>query len=432
MKLKYCLAAILLLLLQGRLEAQHTKSLNIGEHCPSITLHFANSKAVQLSYYKGKTVIFDFFSVICGACIRALPGLNDLQKEEGNSVQIIIVSEEPLQQVQAFFKTNKIAAVNTLPVVAGDKQLSLLFPHRLVPHEVWIDAGGTIRAFTHAAEVTAANITSIAQNENFRLPVKRDLLVFDAAKPLLENGNGGDINQVFFRSTLSQYIEGVGSKTAIYTNSCFKRYLALNKPLLSYFEEAFEGTVLPNHILVEAEDSVFFTKTAGEKTTAKLYCYELIAPPASTVTALHNWMEHDIERFFGITGTFENRKVSCYALVKAGSNTGALKSNTDSAYIQFSDDEPVKKIMHQPLTALVDALNNAASYASPIFIDKTRYNDLVDMTLNIRDVNDVAALQQALAPYGLTLMQDTAEMKMFVITDAVPGQAGDTSLIFKN
>ncbi len=430
MKMKTCIAALLLLCMQGRLNAQTASPLKMGETCPDMVLHFVNgSKPVPLSYYKGKMVILDFFSVICGACIRELPRLNELQKTEGGSIQIIIVSEEPLQQVQAFFKTNKIAAANTLPVVVANKQLSRLFPHRLLPHEVWIDATGQVRAITHADEVTASNITSIMQDKKFTLPQKQDLLDFDASMPLLENGNGGSIDQVFFRSTLSSYIEGVGSKTAIYTNSNCKRYLALNKPLLSFYEEAFEGAVLPNHIITETKDPAVFN--IGESSqTDKLYCYELITPVTATVNEIHNWMKQDIERCFGITGKFETRKVHCYALVRTANSDTGLKSKTDSAYTQFSDDDPIKKIMHEPLAVLVDALNNAASFSSPVFIDKTGYSNAVDMTLLIRNVNDIPALQEALAPYGLALAEDTAEMKMFVITDALPQQATDTSSFF--
>lgn len=411
MKLKSCIASLLLLCAYGSLQAQSNISLQPGDSCANIKLRFINSAVpVQLAAYNNKLIILDFFSVICGSCIAALPKLNALQQNMPDNIQVIIVSDEPKTVMQSFFASNKIAKKNQLPVIAADTTLKGLFPHTLLPHEVWIK-DGKVRAITHAEAVTAENIQAMLQDADFKLPLKQDLLDFNASRPLFQDGNGGSVNQLLVRSSFMQALDGAGSKVAVYSGNNAKRYLIVNRPLQAMYVEALEGSILPNHILPELKDSVLF-----KGRDAPLFCYELLAPVHTSITQMHEWMKADLERCFGIHGELEKRKVKCFAIISTGDTT-QLHSKTDSSYLQWSDDDPVKKLIHQPVAALAEALNNSSLSPAAIFVDKTNYTTPVDLVLNIPDVENIEALQKELRIYGLTLRPVMEDMEMFVIRD---------------
>ncbi|MFT4155156.1 TlpA family protein disulfide reductase [Parafilimonas sp.] len=411
MKIKSCIASLLLVCAYSSLQAQSNISLQPGDSCTNIKLQFINRAVpAQLAAYNNKLVILDFFSVICGSCIAALPKLNALQQNMPDKIQVIIVSDEPKTVMQSFFASNKIGRTNHLPVIAADTTLKGLFPHTLLPHEVWIKEG-KVKAITHAESITADNIQSMLRYADFKLPLKQDLLDFNASRPLFQDGNGGAVNQLLMRSSFMQALDGAGSKVAVYSGNNAKRYLIINRPLQAMYAEALEGSILPNHILPELKDSLLF-----KGRNAPLFCYELIAPVRTSITQMHAWMKADLERCFDIQGKLEKRKVKCFAIIRTG-DTAQLHSKTDSSHLQWSDDEPVKKLIHQPVSALAEALNNSSLSPAAIFIDKTNYTPPVDLVLNIPDVEDIEALQKELSSYGLTLRPVMEDMEMFVIRD---------------
>jgi len=84
---------------------------------------------IRLSDLKGKLVILDFWASWCGACTKALPHLDAIQRQLKEQVQIIVVGYEPTKTVQAFFAKNAIARKVKLPFVTKDSVLKKLFPH---------------------------------------------------------------------------------------------------------------------------------------------------------------------------------------------------------------------------------------------------------------------------------------------------------------
>lgn len=417
---------MLLLLLHWRLQAQQTSNkkapvsaLHVGSYCPNVRLHFLNNATpVNLLQYKGKIVVLDFFSHICGACIAGFPKLNALQQTAGDKLQVILVSTEPANELQQFFKTNKIAAANRLPVVAGDKMLGALFPHVLVPHDVWIDDAGLVCAITEASLVTQSNVTAMLADKNFTLPLKEDLLDFDATKPLLADGNGGSSDKIIFRSTLCGYINGIESKTAIYTGSNFKRYLCLNQPLKGLYQEALGG-IAANHIVLHVQDSTNFIAHNKQELQQHLYCYELIVPASTSLACMHACLVQDVERIFNIKGSFVKQEMPVLALAITDSSKIPLAATEEDSFIQFDDGDSVKIIRRQPLRVMINEMNDASTSSRIIFTDATNFTRAADIKLILHDISNISAINQQLAGYGLALLPRKEEMEMFVIKDAV-------------
>ncbi|HSC54088.1 MAG TPA: TlpA disulfide reductase family protein [Phnomibacter sp.] len=169
--LQYGLMGMLCLALQmpRHLQAQHDvrlkQALRPGDMLPAMpALENQNQpgQTIQLAGYKGKVLILDFFATWCGPCVASLPKLAALQIAMADSVQIVVVSYEAPATIAAFLKKRaaKTGQALPFPVIAGDTLLKALFPHRLLPHEVWIDRKGVFRGSTSPEEVSANSLRS--------------------------------------------------------------------------------------------------------------------------------------------------------------------------------------------------------------------------------------------------------------------------------
>jgi len=147
-----------------------------GESVPDLnfkTLLNAPSKQVNLSALKGKVVIIEFWATWCGACLNAMPHLNQLQKAYPKQVQVITVSSESEKRIATFIKSRPSvlwSAVDTAETV------SKLFPHQLIPHSVVISPEGKLIATTNPESITALVIDSILKEKQVHLPEKTDLM----------------------------------------------------------------------------------------------------------------------------------------------------------------------------------------------------------------------------------------------------------------
>lgn len=134
-------------------------------------------RQVQLAHYQGKVLILDFFATWCGPCVAALPRLEALQSEMADSVQIVLVSAESSNAIKAFLQKyqTRTGAGMGFPVIAADTLLKQLFPHRLLPHEIWIDQAGRYQVSTDAEALTSRHLRSFWQGVVPPVPVKSDI-----------------------------------------------------------------------------------------------------------------------------------------------------------------------------------------------------------------------------------------------------------------
>ncbi len=65
-----------------------------------------------------------------------------------------------------------------LPVPIFDTILNSYFPHKSIPHEVWIDSSEIVLGITESEQVTAANIELLLQGKKLNMPIKNDFAFF--------------------------------------------------------------------------------------------------------------------------------------------------------------------------------------------------------------------------------------------------------------
>ena len=145
------------------------KPFKIGGRIPDVTLtnvcNYETTKT-NLSDFKAKLIILDFWATSCTSCLANFPKLEELQKKYGGEVQFIKVTCQPKTEVLSFLEELHKTHPSAIPVVTDDSALHQLLPHINLPHYVWLDQTGKVVATTTAEQLTTENIDHFLSNDN--------------------------------------------------------------------------------------------------------------------------------------------------------------------------------------------------------------------------------------------------------------------------
>jgi thiol-disulfide isomerase/thioredoxin len=201
MKLFFCF--LLCFCLNFRVWAQDislTKGLAIGDVVPS---------SAGLDAYRGRLLILDFWATWCAPCRAMIPRTDSLNQAFERQLLILPVTYETEKLAgPVLYRLHRKGMA--FPEVFRDTVLRKLFPHVSLPHYVWIDPNGVVRAITEAPVITAANIRLALSLGQYPRGQKNDLrIAYDPARPLFAGGNGGDGGQLRYHSMLAGYVPGL-------------------------------------------------------------------------------------------------------------------------------------------------------------------------------------------------------------------------------
>jgi thiol-disulfide isomerase/thioredoxin len=364
--------------------AQTVKALGIGDTVPDITLtnvYNYPTSTIRLSDLKGKLVILDFWATWCGSCLSAFPEMRALKKTFGNDLNILFVnsfSNDEEAKVKSTFSRLKeqFGTIVDLPYVLKDSILSLYFPHRFIPHYVWLNQYHKVVAITHRNDVTEKNIREFLNGQTPSMAIKDDAMLFNTEVPLLVDGNGGDAGSFLYRSILTKYKPGLGHAGGMKLdkNGKITRLYLINTSPLSLIRQAYP--VLRNYkhsrVLYKVTDPAKF-KDHPDSETEYSFCYELICPPSSEKEA-EEYIQDDLRKFFNVTVTIENKNINCYIL--KASDLKKILSKSDSSYSQIARDFLHKKFRGQPVSALTGLLEDILK--KPV-IDETKELHKIDL-----------------------------------------------------
>src|SRR5690606_18261890 len=125
--------------------------LNIDDTIPEylwqLPLQVANhpegKETITLDDYRGKLIILDFWATWCSACIAMFPKMDSLQMSYAGKVQFISVTDQHPKIVVPFLEKfeRQQGRKSAVPTVL-DNKLHKFYPHRILPHYVWVDGQG--------------------------------------------------------------------------------------------------------------------------------------------------------------------------------------------------------------------------------------------------------------------------------------------------
>jgi len=184
------------------------------ESFPVVSAESEQTQQLSLGDFKDKLIILDFWATWCGSCIAAMPKLHDIAEEFKDEVMVIPVTMEGEEKVRPFLNNNeKVKPLGIESIVKGET-LKGYFPHRLIPHMVWIGKDGKVLDFTTAEAVNKEAI-SLALKGNAKKEIGK--VDIDTERPLFS------IEELPVKSTIMYSVFIKGYQTGLPSGNKYRR-----------------------------------------------------------------------------------------------------------------------------------------------------------------------------------------------------------------
>lgn len=412
---------------------QQIKPLEIGDTLPPVMVQVMKSDGFYTvplrNYYRDHFLILDLWATWCGACIKAMQQSDPLIRKYKGKLNVLPITYEDSLTVQLFKARSKVLkgfdfdfAVNDTVLMGG------LFKFKVLPHQVWIDRQGVVKAITYPDEVTEENINQFINNEVLQLPEKTDDLDFDLTKPLTV-----DLKHILYRSVLTPYRAGLGnimgnSSPAYVSGIRINRFYAINQYVLPLFYAAYSqgnGLVRYDRIELHTKDSfgLMPLMTKGTLTRKKLiaasYCYELLLPDKIDKGRFYTYLLEDLNRLFPYKAAIEKRMKTCWVLIAIDSSKHPQRSFS-KAQLKWEGGF-LKQLYHQEMSTLVNYLNWNMNL---VVLDETDFVLPFDMKVAFKAGAgesgfelEVESVRNSLQKYGFDLVQRERMADVLVVRD---------------
>lgn len=290
--------------------------LKIGDEIPSalskLTLvneiSASKNKAFTLKSLSKRLIILDFWGQYCAPCIQALPEYDKINSLN-TTVQIIGVSDfKDGQALKATLKKLKVNLVHT-PTLLSSKLLNEYFPHKLIPHAVWI-LDNKVYAITAGEYIKPENIDKILTQKTQILTNKFEAEDLRPTTLLSYLANGSSNPKKIFYSAFSTSVEGIASPTATVVDSIAGTQTVsyFNISLMSFCRLAIENKSVYNvqdFMLSVRDSSKLYYNNKGyyqEWKRSNSYCYTIVLPLTLSTAERQDYIREDITRWLKLMG----------------------------------------------------------------------------------------------------------------------------------
>lgn len=114
--------------------------------------------------------ILYFWSTYCAPCMRKLPVLDSLQQVYTKELAILPVAREKCDRIFSVFDNSERLKNMKFKVGIDGADFSNLFPHRGVPHVVWLDRDMNVLAITNEKAISEEIILRMIADKNYQIP----------------------------------------------------------------------------------------------------------------------------------------------------------------------------------------------------------------------------------------------------------------------
>jgi cytochrome c biogenesis protein CcmG/thiol:disulfide interchange protein DsbE len=127
----------------------------LGRPAPNFTLT-EGSRSLQLSSYRGKVLVLNFWATWCPPCIEEIPSLNQLQREMPQLVVLAVSVDEDGDAYRQFLSDHRI---DFTTIRDPQRRVNAIFGTSRFPESYVIDRDGRIRRkFISAQDWTSPEI----------------------------------------------------------------------------------------------------------------------------------------------------------------------------------------------------------------------------------------------------------------------------------
>lgn len=309
------------------------RRLQIGDTVPAFTLQVLRNPAGaawRRDDLAGRLLILDFWNTHCLSCIEAIPRLERLQQQFGDSIRVVMVTRDAPDEVARLVQRIGLLRQSTLPLVAGDTLLSAWFPFTTFPSHVWISPRGVVLAITEADNTHEASIRRYFRTGEASLSLKQEDPAFEYGASLLQEGHGRQLKYLRLYSYFMKGVEGVngqgdlgfekdprsGRVRRIYITGMPIQFLiqiayAQNDPARDFLFD-------PKRNVLEVSDPDRFRYPADRSRLAawrdrNIYSYEACNRDTCPVD-LFRRMRQDLLDYFGLQASIRLRQTVCLLL----------------------------------------------------------------------------------------------------------------------
>lgn len=402
--------------------------LNIGASVPDITFKDPiNSvkKIINLSDFKGKLVILDFYATWCSGCQAGILKLDSLQKKFPDKLQVIVICHDQNSDIVNKAIAKRWPGISlSFPFIIDNNPKSLLnssFRHKLLPHEVWISPEGKYLAATTAHEISLGNILKAFNNSGFAAKQKIDILDFNIEKQPITELKPSILNAcISGYSILTRNIPGLSGCRGYEADT-------LRKIQRIYFTNVDLGKILSSigfsrkKLIFNGVDPNKIISTIGlyfDKSDT--YCYEITAPLSLSWPQIRNTIFQDLNLYSPFRMDTIYEMTNCWVLKKTDRFDSSIISSIghfqQKIYVD-KNGEKICKLNNIPTSSLLNYLdynNNTttSTITTPIVLDETGIQEKLTLSFKEKDfrIFQFEDFNQDLNKYGLELIKTTRKI----------------------
>lgn len=435
--LKYAVCINIVMLIFSHVNGQPIKEVHIGEQVPDIRLTGFYNDSTKVTHlkelYQNKLLLLDFWGTWCGACLTEFPKLIDLKKKFGDQIAIVAVGYESYQKINSFFKRHPELNTPSYMVTTNDSVLTrTMFPHKTVPHMVWINSSGKVVMISEGDDVSEATIQSALANRPIPIRPKIDnmSLGLEAIYKPFHMMDTNFIARSIFTRSVPGWLSFDGLQGEDSTGLKFNRAFIGNLPINQlYWIAAFHKKVSAQNysrLIFEVKDSLKYMmpqsaaesfkhskyKSYSEWEDENLYMYELVMPNRVPYDNLYEYMLSDLNRYLNLNGRFEQREKDCYVLKKKKNKEQVSLSAKEISSIYYDK----QKIENLNINQLTDLLNKhiANGYIvneSGLPLSNTFRINVYLFSLSVEKINYI------LDQYGLEVVPGRRKIPVYVVSE---------------
>lgn len=408
----------------------------IGSEMPNFVFYDLDNyhqKTLSLKELRGKHVILDFWGAGCTACIASFPKVQEMQKKYGDSLNIILIGlKERNRNIREVYSRYRDRDSLTLTSAYDSVSFRKIVPLG-VPHLIWIDKQGIVKAITTSSDLNPKNVDSFLKDQPFRFDdysyyaVNRSFSV-NPQKPLLIGGNGGADTSYIFRSVLSEWQRGMGVFSTMPIDSYVRsfgldKYQATKADIFTLYKIAYFGSnifeddgVYQTPILHVKDSSLFSVNYSNPG--RKRYNYSLeLAKSTATKKKLMAAMRRDLANYFPYCVSVVRELRPYLALVVVDTNRAKNLFKGEGQVVNSWSPEKRVNIVNVDAEYLHVTIGSYLLKDGLILFNETDLHGPVVLSTSYA-IDTLSEMRKGLLKYGLDIKEKCKEFSVLKIIDA--------------